>query len=138
MKTIAKVLVMSAIVGAAVVAAPKQAKADDECLEVGWRDKAGEWTYYRAWLDAVDRDHLSLHYDYHHGQLELKVIPKEKEDGEHITVFKGRWFEGRDAQRTGKVRLILEEGHHTARGWYTYGDAEDAAHFDFKLRDCKR
>lgn len=137
MKTMFKAIVMSAVVGAAMLAAPKAAKADD-CLEVGWKDKAGEWTYYRAWLDAVDGNHLSLHYDYHHGQLELKVIAKEKDDGDKVAVFKGRWFEGKDAQRTGKVRLILEEGHHTARGWYTYGDDEGAAHYDFKLRDCKK
>jgi hypothetical protein len=136
MKTFAKFVVMMVVAGAAVVAAPKPAAADD-CLEVGWRDKAGDWVYYRAWIDGIDGNHLSLHYDFHHGQLELKVIPKEKDDGEHITVFKGRWFEGKDGQRTGRVRLILEEGHHTARGWYSFGD-DESTHYDFKLRDCKR
>ena len=56
---------------------------------------------------------------------------REKDDGEHVTVFKGRWYEGKEAQRSGRVRLILEEGHHTARGWYTYGD--DETHFDVPL-----
>ena len=34
--------------------------------------------------------------------------------------------------------MELKKGHHTAKGWYTYGDDEGTAHFDFKLRDCKR
>ena len=65
------------------------------------------------------------------------VFEKEK-PGPNLIVFKGRWYEGKDAQRTGRVRLILEDGHRTARGWYTYGDDEGSSHFDFKLRDCKR
>lgn len=137
MTTVTKLLVMIAIVAGAVMAAPKTARADD-CLEVGWRDKAGEWTYYHAWIDEVDGNHMTLHYDFHHGILELKVFPKEKADGENVTVFKGRWYEGRDQQRTGKIRLELEQGHHRAKGWYTFGDSYDGPHLDFALRECHR
>lgn len=131
-----KLVLAVGIAGAAVMAAPKAAHADD-CLEVGWRDKSGSWTYYRAYVDAQDDNKFLLHYDYHHGQLELKVFPKEKADGENVIVLKGRWFEGKDAQRTGKVRMELQSGHHRAKGWYTYGDDDGAQHFDFALRECK-
>jgi hypothetical protein len=134
---IGKLLVTTTIVGAALVGAPKTAKAD-ECLEVGWRDRAGAWVYHRAWVDAEDSHHMNLHYDFHHGLLELKVFEKEKADGEDVIVLKGRWYEGRDAQRSGKVRMELKRGHHTAHGWYTFGDSFESDHFDFALRDCRR
>ncbi len=133
------------IAGIAVVAAtvaPRLAQSrahDDECLEVGLRDRAGEWGWYRAWIDAYE-EHGRVHikYDYHHGELEMKVFEKEKADGEDVIVMKGRWFEGRDHQRTGKIRLEMERGHHHAKGWYQFGDDEGAEHFEFVLRDCKR
>jgi hypothetical protein len=77
-------------------------------------------------------------YDYHHGELEMKVHEREKGDGEDVIVMKGKWFEGKDAQREGKIRLEMEKGHHHARGYYTYGDADDAPHYDFVMRDCKK
>jgi len=129
-----RVVIGMVIMGAALTVAPKAAHAED-CLEVGWRDQRGEWTYHRAHIDAEDGNKLYMHYDFHHGQLELKVYEKEKGDGEDVIVFRGRWFEGRDAQRSGKVRMELKKGHHTARGWYTFG--EDPTHYDFKLRECR-
>jgi len=127
-----------AVIGFMVIAPAKDAKADD-CLEVGWRDNSGNWTYYRAWVDAYEeRGRVHIKYDFHHGELELKVFEKERGDGADVIVLRGRWFEGRDAQRSGRVRLEMERGHHTAHGWYTQGDREDGAHYDFKLRDCRR
>jgi hypothetical protein len=111
------------------------ARADD-CLEVGWRDQNNNWTYYRAWMDEPQADgRVHIRYDYHHGELELKVHEKE---GGDVYVLKGRWFEGRDGQRSGRVFMRLEQGHHRAKGWYTYGDDENGSHYDFALRDCKR
>jgi len=137
MTTFARLLVTATLAGAALVATTHTAKADD-CLEVGWKDKAGQWTYYKAFVDGEDGNKFNLHYEYHHGQLELKVFEKEKASGADLIVFKGRWFEGKDANRSGRARLEMEKGHHRAKGWYTYGDDEAATHFDFALRDCKR
>lgn len=137
MSTVTKLALMITIAVGAVVATPKAAHADGDCLEVGWRDRAGDWQYYHAWIDAEDGNHLTLHYDYHHGILELKVFPKEKADGENVIVMKGRWYEGRESQRSGKVRMELATGHHRAKGWYTFGDDWDSAHFDFALRECR-
>ena len=136
MTTFAKFLVTATLAGAALVASSHTARAD-ECMEVGWKDKAGAWTYYKAFVDAEDGNKVDMHYEYHHGQLELRVFEKEK-PGPNLIVFKGRWFEGKDANRTGKVRLEMEKGHHRAKGWYTYGDDEASPHYDFVLRDCKR
>ena len=132
-----KWIVFAGIVAGASLGGLKQARAD-ECLEVGLRDRAGEWGYYRAWIDEENGNHVKLHYDYHHGILEMKVFEKEKGDGEDVIVMKGRWYEGRDQQRSGKIRLEMEKGHHHARGWYAFGDGEDSPHLDFELRDCKR
>lgn len=134
----AKWLLMAAIVAGATFAGTKQAKAD-ECLEVGWKDNHGAWTYYHAWLDAMDGNRAHIKYDYKHGELELKVFEKERGDGADVIVMRGRWFEpGAGPDRSGKVRLEMERGHHRAKGWYQYGDAADAQHYDFVLRDCKR
>ena len=133
--TPAKLLVSVSIAAAALIGSIKSAKADD-CLEVGWKDKAGQWTYYKAFVDGEEGNKFNLHYDYHHGQLELKVWEKEK-PGPNLLVFRGRWFEGKEAQREGLVHLQMEKGHHRAKGWYTYGDDEHSAHFDFALRECK-
>ncbi len=138
MKSIAKIVLSSGVLVAALSLAPKQAHAADECLEAGLRDKDGGWQWYRAWVDAQDGNRVHIKYDHHHGELELKVFEKEKGDGEDVIVMKGRWFEGRDGQRSGKVRLEMEKGHHHARGWYAFGDGEDSPHLDFQLRDCKR
>ena len=132
----AKWIVSALVVGATTFAGMHQANADD-CLEVGWKAKGGEWTYYHAWLDAMDGNHAHIKYDYKHGELELKVFEKEK-NGADVIVLKGRWFEpGQGAARSGKVRLEMEKGHHRAKGWYQYGDEEGATHYDFVLRDCK-
>jgi hypothetical protein len=131
-----KLLIIAALSAAGVVATTHTAKADD-CFEVGWKDKAGAWTYYRAFVDSEAGDHINMHYEYKHGQLEMKMFDKEKASGADVTVFKGRWFEGKDATREGKVRMELEKGHHRAKGWYTYGDNETSPHYDFVLRDCK-
>jgi hypothetical protein len=134
-----KWMILLVAVGGFVALAPRSARADD-CLEVGWRDQSGHWTYYRAWLDAFDEGSGRVHirYDFHHGELELKVREREHAEGGEFFVLKGRWFEGRDAQRSGRVFMKLEKGHHRAKGWYTYGENEDGARFDFALRDCKR
>jgi hypothetical protein len=131
-----KLLMTTGIAAAALIGSAQTAKAD-ECLEVGWKDKAGSWVYYKAFVDAIDGNHVDLHYDYHHGQLELKVWEKEK-PGPNELVFRGRWFEGKDAQRTGLVHMSMEKGHHRAKGWYTYGDNAESPHYEFVLRDCKR
>lgn len=132
-----KLLISAVVVAAATIGGMKVAKADD-CLEAGWRDKAGNWSYYHAWVDAEDGNRFEVRYDFHHGKLELKVHDKEKGDGTDVKVFKGRWYEGRDAQRSGKIRLELKAGHHRAKGWYTFGDDEGAPHMDFVLRDCQK
>jgi hypothetical protein len=140
MNFIGKWIVVSAVAGACFVGGTKVAKADD-CLEVGMRDKAGEWVWYPAFVDVYeskDTGRVHIRYEHKHGELELKVYEKEKADGEDVIVMKGRWFEGRDAQRSGKVRLEMEKGHHHARGWYSYGDGEESAHLDIQMRDCKR
>src|ERR1041385_5636764 len=127
-----KLLISAVVVAAAAFGGSKVAKADD-CLEVGWKDKAGNWTYHHAWVDAEDGNRFEVRYDFHHGKLELKVFDKEKGDGEDVKVF-----EGRDASRSGKVRLELKPGHHRAKGWYTFGDDWSSPHFDFVLLDCQR
>ena len=131
-----KWIVAAVITASASFAGMHQAHADD-CLEVGWHAKGGEWTYYPATVDSMDGNRVHMKYEYHHGELELKVFEKEKGNGADVIVMRGRWFEGRDAQRSGKVRLEMEKGHHRAKGWYTYGDADDAPHLDFVLRECK-
>jgi len=136
MTNMSKVLLVTVFAGAATIASTKVAKAD-ECLEVGWRDRSGSWVFYPARIDGEREGRMHINYEYKHGEMELKVFEKEKPDGEDVIVLRGRWFEGRDG-RSGKVRLELKKGHHHARGWYTYGDAEDAEHFDFQLRDCER
>lgn len=138
MKSI-KWIVLAGIAFVVLTAVPKHARADD-CLEVGWRDRDSQWTYYRAWVDAYDTRAGRVHikYDFHKGQLELKVREKENAEGTEVIVLRGRWFEGRDKQRSGRVRLEMEKGHHRAKGWYTYGDDDNGTHYDFVLRDCKR
>ncbi len=137
MNMMTKVLLTTVFAGAAIVASSKVAKAD-ECIEVGWKDRAGQWTFYRAHVDAEGGQRVHINYEYHHGELELKVFDKEKADGEDVVVMRGRWFEGKDAQRSGKVRLEMKRGHHHARGWYTNGDNEAGEHYDFQMRDCER
>jgi hypothetical protein len=114
-------------------ARPAHAEPDSDCMEVGWRDGSD-----RAWLDSYEESsHMHMRYDYRHGKLELKV--REKEGGELI-VMKGKWFEGEEghAGKEGAVFLKMERGHHRAKGWYSYGFEENARHYDFVLRDCKR
>jgi hypothetical protein len=137
MNVVAKWIVMSAVAVACLVGGTKVAKADD-CLEIGWRDRAGAWQFYRAWIDAESGNRVHIRYEYHHGELELKIFEREKGDGEDVIVMRGRWFEGHDAQRSGRVRLQMERGHHHARGWYTNGERDDGPHFDMQLRDCRR
>ena len=136
MKNIKWMLVAGVVAGASL-GQVKHAQADD-CLEAGFLDRDGTWGYHRAWVDEMDGNHAKIRYDYHHGQLELKVFEKEKGDGEDVIVMRGRWFEGRDAQRSGKIRLEMKKGHHRAKGWYAFGDGEDSPHLEFVLRDCKR
>lgn len=132
-----KLVLTVVVAGAAMAASANVAKAD-ECIEVGWRDKTGSWQFYPAHVDAEDGHRMHMTYEYHHGELELKYFEKEKGDGTDVIVLRGRWFEGRDAQRSGRVRMELKKGHHHARGWYTNGDNENGPHFDFQLRDCER
>lgn len=130
-----KTLISAALV---LAAASGVARADD-CLEVGWRDSSNNWTYYRAWIDSEDGNKLQLHYDYMHGTLELKVFEKERGDGANVIVLRGHWYDQAGGKRrSGRVRMELEKGRHRAKGWYTWGDEENATHYDFALRDCRR
>jgi hypothetical protein len=113
------------------------AKADD-CLEIGMNNREGQWEWYHAWIDNMTGDHVHIKYDHHHGELELKVSEKDKPDGQDVVMLRGRWFEGREASRSGHVFLRMEKGHHHAKGWYTFGDDEGVEHKDVELRDCKR
>lgn len=118
------------------VASSTPLEQSEECLEVGWRDRAGMWRYYRAWVDEERENVLNLHYDYHHGKLELDVY--RRMDHDDLVEFHGRWFEGRDAERAGRVHLALKQGEHRASGWYTFGDDPNRPHYDFRLRDCPK
>jgi hypothetical protein len=130
-----KALLVFGLIVVALAAAPKVAQAD-ECLEVGWKTGDGAWSYYRAWIIEEDGENLSLRYDYKKGILELRVYDDETADGRDVTVLRGKWFEGKDSSRTGKVRMELEKGRRRAKGWYTVGD--DSTRYDFALRECKR
>ncbi len=133
-----KTILMFGFVLAAVVAAPKSARAD-ECLEVGWRDAGGSWVHYRAWVESESGHHITMRYDYHHGRLEMKIHEKEKADGRDVIVMRGRWIEHHEGrERTGLAHFELERGHHRAKGWYTQGLDEDATRYEFVLRDCRR
>jgi hypothetical protein len=136
MKTIGTVFAAVCFIGV-LAGTAKTARADD-CLEIGWADQTGAWTWYHAWLDAMEGNRAHIRYDYHLGELELKVSEKEKADGEVVIILRGRWFEGKEATRTGRVFMKMERGHHHARGWYTFGDDESTGHKDIELRDCKR
>jgi hypothetical protein len=135
MKTIGTVLAVVCFAGV-LGGTAKPARADD-CLELGMMDH-GEFTWFRAWIDAQRGDRVHIRYDHHHGELELKVSEREKADGEDVIILRGRWFEGREAQRTGRIFMKMERGHHHARGWYTFGDDEESEHADIELRDCHR
>jgi hypothetical protein len=135
-RTIACVVVSGLAAGVVTLAAPKRAAADDDCLELGWKSDSGDWTYHRAWVDSYDeRGRVHIKYDYHHGELEMRVHEREDGDGDDVLVMKGKWKEGRHDREWGRVRLQMEKGHHHARGWYTYGD-DETTKFDMVLRDC--
>jgi hypothetical protein len=119
-------------------AAPRTAAADDDCLEVGWKNDAGDWVYYHAWIDSYDeRGRVHIKYDFHHGELEMRVNEKEKPSGEDVLVMHGTWKQGRRDREWGRAFLKMERGHRRARGWYTFGDDETKTHYDLALRDCK-
>jgi hypothetical protein len=139
MKSFIALLSLVALGLAAPAAAPARApaRADDECLEVGWKNAGGKWDYYRAWVDQYDeKGKVHIKYDFHHGEMDLRVKEKEASDGKDVIIYKGKWHEGNDATRTGLVFLTMEKGHHRAKGWYTIGTA-DKVRLDLALRDCK-
>src|SRR5262245_14070112 len=68
--------------------------------------------------------------------MDLRVSPREDRDGKDVYVFKGEWREegGREG---GKVRLVLETGHHHAKGFFrTSGTA--SAHLASEPSVCWR
>ena len=112
----------------------RTARAEDDCLELGWLDGRGGWTYHRAWITSMDGNELHIKYAFHEGKMHLKVTEKEADDGDDVYVFKGEWREehGREG---GKVRMVLKKGHKHAKGFYTFGGWE-AKHYEIKLGDC--
>jgi ABC-type glycerol-3-phosphate transport system substrate-binding protein len=122
---------------AVVVAIGTPSTAQAECLEVGWRDSNSNWVYYNARVADFNQaaGTVRIKYDFKNGELDLKIREKEAADGSDYIVFRGRWYER--GGRSGKVRLEMAKGRHRAKGWYTHGDSDSAARYDFVLRECK-
>jgi hypothetical protein len=134
-----KWILFAAVAVVIAIGSPSTAKA--ECLEVGWRDASSNWVYYGARViempSAANNMRVRIAYDFKSGELDLKVREKEAADGSDYIVFRGRWFER--GGRSGKVRLEMAKGGKPrAKGWYSHGDSDSAAHYDFVLRECKR
>jgi hypothetical protein len=127
--------VLAAVAVVISVGAPKTASA--ECLEVGWRDASANWVYYNASVAEFNENEgrIRIRYEFKNGELELRVREKESASGQELIVLRGRWFER--GGHSGRVRLEMEKGHSRAKGWYTQGDDESSAHFDFVLRECR-
>ena len=137
-RTFACLMVSGLAAATMLTAAPKKAAADDDCLELGWKNDSGDWTWYHAWVDSYDeRGRVHIKYDFHHGELEMRVNEKEKPDGEDVIVMHGKWHQGKHDREWGRAFLKMEKGHHHARGWYTYGDDENSTRYDMTLRDCE-
>jgi hypothetical protein len=130
-----KWLVVAAVAATCTLSTTRARAFDNDCLEVGWKDRNGQWTFHRAWVDEYN-EHGRMHikYDWHHGELELKVSEHENAEGEDLLFFRGKWFEG-NSDRWGKVLLKKERGRHRATGYYTFRDSEER--YDFALRECR-